>query len=445
MRSFPRTLTTLGTVVATTLAGGVASVALATPAQADRVTPGNFTGYGFDQCVAPTTRTMNAWMEHSPYSAVGIYISGRSRGCRNQPNLSKAWVNHQIRKGWRLLPITLGPQASCSTHFPRYGDDPVIRDNPRNNYGKARKMGRNQATKAVRAAKRLGIAPRSTLWYDIEAFDIGQTRCRESALMFLQAWTNRLHRLNYVSGVYSSVGSGIKILDNARMNRPRYTLPDRIWLARWDGKANLTSSYISNEGWMPHSRVKQYRGGHPERWGGVTINIDNNYMSLGRGSTFRPLNKHCGGKVNIDLKRYRRLTRAAAPKRQVRALQCVLRERGYYKGRLHGRFNKRTIAAGNAFKKDVGLKTTQTFNRKAWVVLLARGHSSTVKFGSTGAKVSRMQRAVTAATNRWIPTTGVFDRRTRKITRIWLRNVNLPTRAIVMNTKGWRKLKKGRA
>ena len=90
---------------------------------ATRPRPGNFTGYGFDQCLAPTQAKMNSWLQHSPFLAVGIYISGDSRACRHQPNLTPRWIATQLSKGWRLLPITLGPQASCQPRFPRYRDD----------------------------------------------------------------------------------------------------------------------------------------------------------------------------------------------------------------------------------------------------------------------------------------------------------------------------------
>ena len=147
-------------------------------------------------------------------------------------------------------------------------------------------------------AKRLGIVRGSTLWYDLEGFDLGNTRCRESALAFLSAWTTRLHALDYVSGVYSSAGSGIKMLDDARVDRPNaFTLPDRIWIARWDGHANTRTDYIRDDGWLPGGRMKQYRGGHPETWGGVTINIDSNWLDLGKGSYAPPgraLRRHHG-------------------------------------------------------------------------------------------------------------------------------------------------------
>ena len=166
-------------------------------AEPNPVTPGDFRGYGFDQCLAPTQQAMDVWLNHSPFLSVGIYISGNSRACRSQPNLTPRWIGTQLRKGWRLLPITLGPQASCSDRFPRYDDDPVIDGRPgrNDNFPFARRQGRAEAAKAVDAAKALGIAPRSTLWYDLEAFDDDNYRCRESALAFLSAWTNKLHDL----------------------------------------------------------------------------------------------------------------------------------------------------------------------------------------------------------------------------------------------------------
>ena len=128
---------------------------------ANVVTPGAFHGYGFDQCLAPTQRTMNAWLRQSPYLAVGIYISGASRACKVQPNLTPTWVSTQLRHGWKLLPISLGPQASCNPRFPRYGHDARINGDPGTNgrYGKARQQGRAEADRSVTAAKALGISP----------------------------------------------------------------------------------------------------------------------------------------------------------------------------------------------------------------------------------------------------------------------------------------------
>lgn len=143
---------------------------------------------------------MDAWLENSAFWAVGIYISGNSRWCRNQPNLTPTWVSTQLAKGWRLLPITLGPQAWCHPGFPRYKDDPVIKKDPADNYAKAKAQGVAEAKKAVKAAQALGIVETSTLWYDLEAFNTKKAGCRASAMQFLSGWTEQLHRQNYVSG-----------------------------------------------------------------------------------------------------------------------------------------------------------------------------------------------------------------------------------------------------
>ena len=121
-----------------TLASGLVS---ATPAQAANVaTPGNFTGYGFDQCVAPNQAAMDAWLRSSPFWAVGIYISGDSRACPVQPNLTPTWVSTQIANGWRLLPITLGPQAWCTTRE-RYLQQVRIKPDPAGGYAAALRPG----------------------------------------------------------------------------------------------------------------------------------------------------------------------------------------------------------------------------------------------------------------------------------------------------------------
>ena len=117
---------------------------------------------------------MDAWLAASPYRAVGIYISGASRGCRDQPNLTPTWISTQLTNGWRLLPITLGPQANCNPGFPRYGNDPVISSklNQQGQYAKAFHQGTAEASTAVAAAQALGIVPGSTLWYDLEGYDV---------------------------------------------------------------------------------------------------------------------------------------------------------------------------------------------------------------------------------------------------------------------------------
>ncbi|MBB6628402.1 DUF1906 domain-containing protein [Nocardioides sp. KIGAM211] len=447
-RPAPRTLRGLiGTLLAVLVVGLGAA---ASPAVADDnvVTPGDFTGYGFDQCLAPTQSAMDAWLTHSPFLAVGIYISGDSRACRNQPNLTPTWVTTQLAKGWRLLPITLGPQASCQPRFPRYGDDETINPKP-GKYGRyklARDQGTAEAVSAVAAAQALGIVAGSTLWYDLEGFDLGNTRCRESALRFLSAWTTKLHGLGYVSGVYSSAGSGILMLDNARVDRPgTFALPDQIWIARWDGEANTSTSYIREDGWHPHARVKQYQGGHDETWGNVRINIDRNFLDLGQGSV-APAETHCKG-VLVNHPAYLRLkpateTRTADPA-QVQALQCLLKEKGLYAGKINGTYAAPTIAAANTWQEQHGFEVGETWTKPNWMSLLADGAKPVLKFGSAGPDVRRVQRALNAARPKaQLSVTGVVTAATTTALRAYQSRQGLEVSGVVAGPT-WKALRAG--
>jgi hypothetical protein len=413
------------------------------------VTPGDFTGYGFDQCLAPTQSMMDTWLRTSPYLAVGIYISGDSRACRDQPNLTPQWVRTQLRKGWRLLPIILGPQASCQPRFPRYADDFRIDPSPgaQGRYGNALAQGQREAVSSLADAQALGIVPGSTLWYDLEGFDPDNTHCRESALSFLSGWNRAVSAAGYVTGVYSSAGSGIKVIDDARVQRPgRFTLPERIWLARWDGQANTSSSYIREDGWRPGGRVKQYQGGHDEVWGGVRINIDTNFLDLGLGSV-APREEHCGG-VKVAARDYPALragTEDYQPsKRMVRTLQCFLTERGVYQGALHGKLGPATVAAANTWQAQRGHTPSPTWIRRDWMSLLSFGKKPVLKFGSAGFYVRRVQRTLNAAgIGSSVTVDGVFKAPTTTLVKSYQTRVGLPASGVV-DPATWRALMAGK-
>jgi hypothetical protein len=441
MSTRPRPLRRAVTLLLTALATALSGIALAPVAQASTiVTPGDFTGYAFDQCHAPSQRDMNHWLRSSPYWAVGIYISGDSRFCRDQPNLTPAWIDAQLSRGWRLLPITLGPQAACSTN-PRYRKQVRINPNRAARYAKARRQGRLEAVKTRGAAQSLGIAPGSTLWYDIENFDTSRTDCRESALSFLSAWTNKLHALGYQSGVYSSSGSGIKMLDDARATRPgAYRMPDQIWIARWDGRADLAPTYVRADGWMPHARVHQYRGGHDETWGGVTINVDSSYLDLGKGSVARPQPPHCGG-IDIDFPRYG-ITRTGDTGDLVLAGQCVLTEMKLYDGPLDGVFSDQLAATISAYRSAHGLGHARTLPPRVWMSLLARGPKPLLKYGAAAPAVRRLQRVLNAADNAGLAVTGTFEGTTTVAVKRYQRDHEMAATGVVSG-KMWRMLAAG--
>ncbi len=238
-------------------------------AEASRAAPARisaaseYTGLGFDACTAPSRRSMSAWSS-SPYRAIGVYIGGLNRGC-SQPNLTASWVAEQTAAGWNLIPTYVGLQAptssctSCATL----------------SAGAASSQGVAAADDAVEQASLVGIGEGSPIYFDMESYT--RTASASGAtLTFLGAWTTRLHALGYDSGVYSSSASGIA--DLVSRLGSSYPQPDDIWIANWNGRASTSDPYVPASAWADHQRIHQYRGGHNETYGGVTINIDNNYV-----------------------------------------------------------------------------------------------------------------------------------------------------------------------
>jgi hypothetical protein len=449
-RSRARRASVLTSVIA--LATAVSGVLVSPTEASERVTPGNFTGYGFDQCVTPSQETMDAWLNTSPYWAVGVYIAGENRYCGDamQTNLTPEWVSTQLSKGWRVLPITVGPQAPCYVNPQK---KVRIDNDPDRNYAGARAQGRIEARETVRRARALGIAARSTLWYDIEAYDISNDVCRTSTLSFLSAWTRTLHNLDYVSGVYSSASTGIRALDDARVLTPRrYTMPDQVWVAEWvhetayrspprTSPPSLLSAYLRDDGWLPGGRMRQYRGGHSESHGGVTINIDTNYLDLGRGTRAGRAPRFCRGQ-RVDFPRYRRL-HFGNKGGQVRALQCFLKRRNLYSGKLTYFYNHRTVRGVTRFQRRQGLRENGRMWWSTWTVMLAQGRTPVLKVGSGGRGVRRLQRTLNAATRSGIPVDGIFGADTTQVVREYQGEVGLP-RTGVVDPDTWAKLKSGR-
>ena len=97
-----------------------------------------------------------------------------------------------------------------------------------------------------------------------------------STLAFLAAWTDALHELGYGSGVYSSSASGIA--DLASKWGAGYSSSRRPLDRQLERAKNTDDPYVPSSAWTPHQRIHQYRGGHNETYGGVTINIDNDYV-----------------------------------------------------------------------------------------------------------------------------------------------------------------------
>jgi hypothetical protein len=218
---------------------------------------GNYHGLGFDSCGAPSADYMRAWWRSSPYGAVGIYIGGADRACA-QPNLTASWVREQAAAGWHFIPLYVGPQAE---------------------YGELRSpatQGAQAAADAVAQAQRLGFGPGTALYYDMEAYSPSQS---SAALRFLSAWTTGLHKLGYLSGVYSSSSSGIADLAQ-HYSGHEYTMPDAIYDALWNGAANTADPVLGAGDWADHQRLHQYSGNVLQTYGGDAIDLDQDYLDV---------------------------------------------------------------------------------------------------------------------------------------------------------------------
>jgi hypothetical protein len=221
-----------------------------------------FTGPGFDACATPSGSAMAAWGS-SPYRAVGVYIGGTNMACA-QPNLTSSWVGAETSAGWHLIPLYVGLQA------------------PSNSCGcrgiaaaSAQAQGTAAASDAVNQATAVGIGPGSPIYFDMENYS--RTSANTSAVLtFLAGWTAQLHSQGYASGVYSNPGSGIADLTSQLGNG--YQEPDDIWFANWNGQQTTSDPSIASTAFSNHQRVHQYSGGHNETYGGVTINIDGDYL-----------------------------------------------------------------------------------------------------------------------------------------------------------------------
>jgi hypothetical protein len=220
-----------------------------------------YAGLGFDACTAPSTDQLSAW-SGSPYAAVGIYIGGADRAC-TQPDLTASWVTAETSAGWHLLPLYVGPQIA--------GDE--ITD--------AAAQGKASADDAATQASALGIGEGAVLYYDMEGgvFTSTQTATTQA---FLTAWTDELHALHYRAAVY---GSETGAVGAAVSGWGSISEPDVLDIANWNGQADDDPGSDPGNDWAGH-RVHQFEAGANATYGGVTINIDEDYFGLTGYCTF---------------------------------------------------------------------------------------------------------------------------------------------------------------
>ncbi|HEY0935699.1 MAG TPA: DUF1906 domain-containing protein, partial [Trebonia sp.] len=216
---------------------------------------------GFDTCAAPSLATMKAW--RAAYAAAGVYIGGVNTGCA-QANLSASWTQSVGGLGYGMLPVYVGPQAPCWDHR-------GVLVNP----ATAVADGKAAGTNAVNRARAYGLSTGSPIYYDMEAY-VGSAGCTTAVLTFLGAWDQQVNASGYLSGVYSSELSGIRDLQAATAGRMAgFTPPNAIWIAQWDNVASLIDGTLA---WPLTDRSKQYGGPANVTVGGITLNIDRDFV-----------------------------------------------------------------------------------------------------------------------------------------------------------------------
>ena len=395
------------------LAGVVAGVvvALVVPSSAtaaDPQAPGNFTGYGFDACVAPSQKVMDAWNLRSPYSAIGIYISGNSRYCGDayQPNLSESWVETNASNGWRFIPIHVGYQSPC---FQNNSSSRVQKKRMSSTVSTARSQAASDAAEGIAALKKYGFGSGDVHYLDLEWY-ARTTTCDRAVLEFIDVWTEKLHDAGFKSGVYSSGSAAIAVLDSAKASGRSMTYPDHLWIA-WTNKVADTDAgpYLRDSLWDNHQRIHQYHNNVSASYGGHGVTIDKNFLDVGKGSVATTDPKPCD--VAMSFSSYPRVQTGDTGSR-VSALQCLLKELGYTVW-VTGTFGSNTSKAVDAFRSSLGWgPTAGNTTNPTWTALLSAGSKPRVlKRGSVGSAVWRLQRALTAAGTS-VTVNGVYNSKT---------------------------------
>lgn len=228
-----------------------------------------FTGQGFDKCDVATLDQAAAWWAGGPYRATNLYIGGAARGCRNE-GLTREHALALAGQGWKLIPTWVGPQAPCTRFIARFSADAA----------EALDQGRAEADAAIARAAELGLSDARTpavVYYNLEAFALANADCLAATRAFVHGWAERMRARGHVPGVYATACTMPYFV-----NLP--SVPEAIWAAHWirpayDPEVTVWDlACLGNDVWVNSQRLRQYTGGHPETWGGVTMNVDSNAM-----------------------------------------------------------------------------------------------------------------------------------------------------------------------
>jgi hypothetical protein len=243
--------------VALLVGGGLTAQATTTTKPA----PSVFTGRAFDTCTAPSLAAMKAWKSTKVYGAAAVYVGGKNRGCA-QPQLTAAWTKSVTASGWKLIPLYVGAQPSCQTS----------KSPEKMTTANAATLGKTDGTDAVTKATALGMKAGSTVYLDMEAYDIKNVSCNTAVLNYVRAWDKAVHAKNFWAGFYGFKSTSAAAIANATV---RTDLPDAMWYGLYDLHNTTTTDWPFKASlWTGHRRAHQYIVNSKETRGGVTLTID---------------------------------------------------------------------------------------------------------------------------------------------------------------------------
>ena len=395
------------------------------------VTPGQIKGFGFDTCAAPNAREMRTWGLQSPFRVIGIYISGSQRGC-NQPNLTRSWVRKQWNDGWRFLPLQVPLQAPCTT---------VPKSSMSTSPSRAAVQGRIAGRAMVRDANRLGISKPSTLYLDMEWWDLRNRSCTKPTMRFIDRWIRTVRSNGYRAGVYSSASAAIAAMDRLRSRKARwFKQPDERWIAWGNGRPNVDGGEWLADHVAPHQRVHQYILNVNRTFGGKRIYIDYNFLRTG-GKVVAPKPALPCGRLNFG--NYPELhvgDRGAA----VKAAKCLMKLKGNWNGPVDAAYGRAFAKAVKRYQPQHAISDVGWIGGRTWTSLLSRPATPILKWGATGQVVYRVQRALTAVLNRPVPQTGFYGIKTMQAVADYRRRLGMKTVNGITTPFIWRKLSEGR-
>jgi len=125
---------------------------------------------------------------------------------------------------------------------------------------------------------------------------------------------------------------------------------------------------------------------------------------------------------------------------QARAAQCLLRSAGY-KIKVDGSFSSADSGQLKKFQRRNDVNVTGNVYSSSWTALLSRGSRPTLKSGSKGESVKRLQRSLTAS-GRSVSVTGFYGSATTNAVKSVQRAKRLSASGVA-NASVWRLLQNG--